>query len=367
MRSPSRQRRRSGLHTDRRSHRSTKRCSNACGPRRGWRRRRAESSRSRIPRQHGKRLTTGGAPAFVASEMPARFESFKPVKGTFPTTAQQVAIDEATAERASLKVGERMIVAGSAPARTYTIVGITRFGGGASFGGAGAAILTPAEAQRVVAQPGRYDEIDVAANPGVTNAQLRDRLRAVLPASVDVRPAPSRRRRTRRTSKETFRSSAHSCSYSPTCRCSWARSSSSTRSRSPLRSEHASSAFCARSARPRTGHALGDRGKPAPRDRGCPARAARRPPARSGPRPALQGLRADLPDSGTVLKTRTIVVSLAVGVSVTVLAGLDPRSGRDARAAARGHARGHRAARGRLQRQSPPSDARACSSWPWCC
>ncbi len=33
---------------------------------------------------------------------------------------------------------------------------------------------------------------------------------------------------------------------------------------------------------------------------------------------------ADLPDSGTVLRTRTIVVSLAVGISVTVLAGLAP-------------------------------------------
>ncbi len=33
---------------------------------------------------------------------------------------------------------------------------------------------------------------------------------------------------------------------------------------------------------------------------------------------------ADLPDSGTVLETRTIVVSLAVGIGVTVLAGLAP-------------------------------------------
>ena len=33
---------------------------------------------------------------------------------------------------------------------------------------------------------------------------------------------------------------------------------------------------------------------------------------------------ADLPDSGTVLETRTIVVSLLVGIVVTVLAGLAP-------------------------------------------
>jgi len=44
--------------------------------------------------------------------------------------------------------------------------------------------------------------------------------------------------------------------------------------------------------------------------------------------PALDGLfkafGADLPDSGTVLETRTIVVSLLAGVGVTVLAGLAP-------------------------------------------
>ena len=33
---------------------------------------------------------------------------------------------------------------------------------------------------------------------------------------------------------------------------------------------------------------------------------------------------ADLPDSGTVLETRTIVVSLLVGIVITVLAGLQP-------------------------------------------
>ena len=49
---------------------------------------------------------------------------------------------------------------------------------------------------------------------------------------------------------------------------------------------------------------------------------------------------ADLPDNGTVLETRTIVVSLLVGTIVTVLAGPDAGAARDARAAARGDARG---------------------------
>jgi len=274
---------------------------------------------------HGKRLTSGGAPAFVASEMPARFESFKPAKGGFPTTARQVAIDEATAERASLKLGERMIVAGSAPARTYTIVGITRFGGGASFGGAGAAILTPAEAQRVVAQPGRYDEIDVAADPGVSDAQLRDRLQAVLPGSVDVRTGAEQ------AAKDTSDLESN-LSFIRTFLLIFAYVSlfvgafiifntfsitvaQRTREFGLLRTIGASRAQVMRSVIVESlllgvaGALLGLLG-------GLLLA------------PALDQLfksfGADLPDSGTVLKTRTIVVSLAVGVSVTVLAGLAP-------------------------------------------
>ncbi len=136
---------------------------------------------------HRKRLTSGFAPAFIASKVPPRFESFKPIKGRFPTSASEVAIDEATSERSGLGIGRRMIVAGSGATGTYTIVGILRFGGGESFGGAGAALLLPAEAQRLLGQPGRFDQIDVAAQPGVTPGDLRNRIRAELPATVQVR------------------------------------------------------------------------------------------------------------------------------------------------------------------------------------
>ena len=66
-------------------------------------------------------------------------------------------------------------------------------------------------------------------------------------------------------------------------------------------------------------------GKPAP---GCRRGLCSACSAASLLAPALDQLfksfGADLPDSGTVLRTRTIVVSLAVGMSVTVLAGLAP-------------------------------------------
>ncbi len=123
---------------------------------------------------------------FAVSLVPPPFESFSVAAGHFPATAGQVAVDEATATNDHLKLGDPLVVAGAAPAHRYTVVGLLRFGGSASFPG-GAAVLTLAEAQRVAQEPGAFDTIDVAARSGVSPNTLRARLRAVLPATLDVR------------------------------------------------------------------------------------------------------------------------------------------------------------------------------------
>jgi putative ABC transport system permease protein len=136
---------------------------------------------------HRKRLSTGGAPSFVASVNPKRFESYSPAQGRFPENASEVDIDQGTAKREGLKLGDQLVVAGLAPARRYTIVGIAKFAGSQSFGGSGTALLTLEEAQRVMNKVGQYDEIDVAAAAGVSAEALRARIRAVLPPTISVR------------------------------------------------------------------------------------------------------------------------------------------------------------------------------------
>jgi putative ABC transport system permease protein len=276
-------------------------------------------------RTNGKRLTTGGAPAFVASLAPPRFNSFRAVKGRFPATADELAIDEATAERANLKLGQQMIVAASAPAKRYTIVGITQFGGGQSFGGAGAAILTLAEAQRVVGSPGRFDQIDVAAAAGVTPAQLRDRIRAVLPSTVEVRTG------TEEANKETSDLESN-LSFLRTFLLVFAYVSlvvgafiifntfsitvaQRTREFGLLRTLGGSRAQIMRSV-VYEGLMLGVVGAVL----GLLGGIALAP----GLNALFKAFGADLPNNGTVVETRTIVVSLIVGISVTVLAGLAP-------------------------------------------
>jgi putative ABC transport system permease protein len=273
----------------------------------------------------GKRLTTGGAPAFVTAAEPKRFESFATVEGRFPTNAAEVSIDQATAERSHLKLGQKLIVAGSAQARPYTIVGIMKFGGGQSFGGAGAALLTLAEAQRVLGEQGRFDQIDVGAQSGVSRTQLRDRIRTALPRTVNVRTG------TQQAAKDSS-DLEKNLSFIRTFLLVFAYVSlvvgafiifntfsitvaQRTREFGLLRTLGSSRAQIMRAVLVESlllgilGAALGLLGGIALA-------------------PALNQLfksfGADLPNSGTVLETRTIVVSLAVGIGVTVLAGLAP-------------------------------------------
>ena len=274
---------------------------------------------------HRKRLTTGGAPAFVTAAEPKRFESFAPVSGRFPTTAGEVTIDQATAERSHLKIGEQMIVAGSATARAYTIVGIMKFGGGESFGGAGAALLTLPEAQRVLGEQGRFDQIDVAARPGVTPKELRDRIRAALPNSVNVRTGTEQAAKDSADLEENL-------SFIRTFLLVFAYVSlvvgafiifntfsitvaQRTREFGLLRTLGASRAQIMRAVLIE-GLLLGALGA----GLGLLGGIALAPALDQ----LFKSFGADLPDSGTVIETRTIVVSLAVGLGVTVLAGLPP-------------------------------------------
>jgi putative ABC transport system permease protein len=274
---------------------------------------------------HGKRLTTANAPAFVASELPEPFKAFTPATGRFAVGPDEVAIDETTAERANLKVGQQMQIASAAPAKRYTIVGIVKFAGSQSFGGAGVAILTLPEAQRITGDRGRFDQIDVAAAPGVTPSELRDRIRAVLPRTVTVRTGAQQ------AAKETA-NLEENLGFLRTFLLIFAyvalfvgafiifntfsiTVAQRTREFGLLRTLGAARGQILRSVvfegllLGLTGSVLGLLGG-------------------IGLAPALDDLfkafGADLPDSGTVLQTRTIVVSLLAGTIVTLLAGMMP-------------------------------------------
>ena len=136
----------------------------------------------------GKPVTTGGAPNLgVSFNQDSAFTAGSTVRsGRLPSGPTEMAIDAKQAEDTGFKVGDQAKVLFQGPARTFTIVGIIGFGEADNLGGARLVGFDLATAQKVMNREGRFDEIDAAAEEGVTPEQLRDRVRAAVDSRYEV-------------------------------------------------------------------------------------------------------------------------------------------------------------------------------------
>jgi len=134
--------------------------------------------------KQGEPIGGNGAPSFGASVVPDRFEPLNYV-GKRPSDDGEVVIDKQTANRADYAVGDRIKVAGKEQAREYDLVGIATLGDVDSFGGASIAVFTLDEARRVTRKQGKLDQISVAAADGVSSKELTRSLADALPRSVE--------------------------------------------------------------------------------------------------------------------------------------------------------------------------------------
>ncbi len=128
-------------------------------------------------------LGNGFAPNFVSSVVPEPFEPVTYDEGRAPRTAREAAIDKGTADRNDLELGDRVGVAGDTSVKRYRIVGINRLGDASTGGSASATLILP-EAQRVTDRRGKFDQVSIAAAPGVNPEVLKRRVQRVLPSTV---------------------------------------------------------------------------------------------------------------------------------------------------------------------------------------
>jgi putative ABC transport system permease protein len=136
----------------------------------------------------GKPVTTGGAPTLGVSISSApELQAGTTVRsGRLPSGPNEMVVDAQTAEKHGFAVGDRVKVLLQGPARTFTVSGVIGFGSAGNLGGATLAGFTLPTAQEVLNREGRFDEIDVVAAEGTTPEQLRDRVRAVLDPRYEV-------------------------------------------------------------------------------------------------------------------------------------------------------------------------------------
>jgi putative ABC transport system permease protein len=140
--------------------------------------------------RNGKVISVGGAPGLAFSVDPKSNQRFNPlqlVSGQWPAGPDQIAIDSATASNKHYGVGDTIGVIARGPVQAFRITGIAKLGGVSSIGGATISVFDPATAAKLFHKQGLFDEIDVAAKPGVTPAQLVQQIRTVLPPATQVR------------------------------------------------------------------------------------------------------------------------------------------------------------------------------------
>jgi len=134
--------------------------------------------------------STGGgfAPQFISSTQPKIFEAIDYPEGHPPVGPHEASLDQAAADRSHLKIGDTIQIVGDGPAVPFRLVGLTKLGG-TSFGGTSIAQVTLPVAQRITGKEGQFDQISVAADSGVSDAELRDRIKKVVPSTLRVETA----------------------------------------------------------------------------------------------------------------------------------------------------------------------------------
>jgi putative ABC transport system permease protein len=138
---------------------------------------------------NGKVIARGGAPGLAFSHTAAgqRFSPLTLASGRYPSAPDEIAVDQETVSKQHFALGSQIGVVARGPEEHFTIVGTVKFGGVSSLGGATLALFTLPTAQRLFDKQGQFDEINVAAKKGVSPAQIVREIRPLLPQNTQVR------------------------------------------------------------------------------------------------------------------------------------------------------------------------------------
>ena len=147
-----------------------------------------DSTHANLIDRDGKAIQSNGNPTFGFGIDPSesRFNPLKLKEGHWATGAHQVVIDAETAKKHHFSAGDTIGVAAHGPKERFRIVGTATYGDVQSLGGATFAVFTIPAAQRLLDLNG-YSAISVAAKPGVSASRLVSELRQELPSTAQVR------------------------------------------------------------------------------------------------------------------------------------------------------------------------------------
>jgi len=282
------------------------------------------SDTAAIVRRDGTTVSLGAGGTRVLSYVGAPFQAVRIVAGRQPISIHDVVIDQATATALHIRLKQRIAIATQLPKAIFRVVGFMKFGGAGQLGTILLAFSLPA-AQHYFLKPGQFDYVDIAGRPGVSPQALVQKVAPLLSPRLIVRTAADQARQdtNRIFDQLSFLTSAllafgliavfvgafvifNTFSITVTQRTSelgLLRTLGATRRQ--LLGSVLAEAF-----------AIGAVGSALATGLGFASAAAIRA--------LLNGLGLRLPSTTPVLEPRTVIVSMGVGLAVTVLASLVP-------------------------------------------
>jgi len=147
------------------------------------------SDQAQLVARDGKVISSGGAPGLAFSYSPdgQRFNPLSLTAGNWPSAPGEVDIDAQTASKHNYSVGQTIGIVARGPVEQFHIVGIAKFASVSSLGGATMVVFTLPEAQRLFNKQNQYDSINIAAKSGSSPAQVVSAIRPLLGPSAQVR------------------------------------------------------------------------------------------------------------------------------------------------------------------------------------
>jgi putative ABC transport system permease protein len=137
--------------------------------------------------KNGKAITTQGAPTLAGDiqEGPLSPWRLKP-GGRYPHGANEATIDAASAKKGKLVVGDTVHIVSQGGGRDFTLVGIMKFGSTDSPGGATYAAFDLPTAQSFVGTAGQLDAVLVRAKSGISQDALVQRVKTAVDGDTQV-------------------------------------------------------------------------------------------------------------------------------------------------------------------------------------
>ncbi len=145
---------------------------------------------TKILTPEGESVNSEGWPtlAFGIDTDPAltQFNPLNLFEGRWPASDDEVVVDVGTADKQDYAVGDTVEISTLQPKRPFEIVGVAKYGEVDSLGGISFAVFTIPAAQALLGREGQYDAISVAAGEGVSEDELVAAIAPALPGDAEV-------------------------------------------------------------------------------------------------------------------------------------------------------------------------------------